>query len=377
MDNPKPKIRSSSLPQFMVCSNSILNPDGLLRVETENEAATLGTLVHAVCQKLVDTGSIEIESLRGRVTEEDFERASMQFRNFTQVWHEAMNYMVNPRTEWGFEVELSHAIITGHIDVYHIDPLRAFVIDYKTGRQHEDHYHQLAAYAFGVWDKAGRPSNFLVYASAVYLEDRAVHSHEFTADALKEWEKEVAVQVLAQRYTAGRKCAGCSLQDSCPAWLNYARNMKSVLLGLAEAPPEWDALLPVERGHIIDAMYVLDKALDRVRLSLRNTVKSKGSMAVGDGKEMAMIETKERQLNTGKAWTILSKRVGLGTLKSLSRVPLESVLAAYAAKAAKGQKTAARKELLEELDAAQAIVRNVSTKMFRRPVGELTLEVKQ
>lgn len=374
MSITKPTLRSSSLPQFMSCSNSVLNPDKLLSVETENEAANAGTLVHAACQAVVDWGTYDLEGLRARLPEEDFERAAMQVRNFLKMWKTAVDYMPKPSTEWAFTVELSHLLITGHIDVHHTDPVRAFIIDYKTGRQHEEHYHQMAAYAYGVWDKMGRPTNYTVYVSAVYLEDNAVHPYEFNAEALKDWEREVAAQVMAARYTAGRKCAGCVFQDSCPAWLNYARNMKSTLLGFAEAPPEWDSLLPGERGHIIDAMYVLDKALDRVRLSLRNTVKSKGSMDVGGGKEMAMIETKERQLSVARAWPLLEKRVGVGILKSAARLPLEAILAAYAAKAAKGKKTVARNELLAELDAAEAIVRTTSTKMFRRPVGEQTLE---
>lgn len=369
----KPTIRSSSMPMFMTCSNAVLNPHELQRVETENETAFSGTLVHGVCENLVKTGELTLAAIKPRLSESDYDRAAMQVNNFLRVWNEAKQYMTRPETEYGFSVELSHCVITGHIDLHHTDPLRAFILDYKTGRQHEDHYHQVAAYSFGVWAKMGRPDNYTVYVSVVYLEDNAVHPYEFTADDLKAWEKEVAVQVMQQRYTVGRKCAFCTLQDTCPAYRVYAQNGVAAMLQHSDVP-RWEDMEPEDRGTIVDTMYVLDKALDRIRLSLRNTVKSKGAVDIGGGKEYALVESTERQINLPKALKILEERIGKGNVISNSHITLDAVLTAYAGKAAKGRKTQAKNELLAELDAAGAIVRNTSTKMWRRPKGEKTLE---
>lgn len=378
MNIQKPIIRSSSLPMFMSCSNATLNPHGLPRVETENEVAFSGTLVHGVCENLVKTGELTLPALKARLSEADYDRASMQVSNFLKVWNEAKHYMMNPETEYGFSVELSHAVITGHIDLHHTDPLRAFILDYKTGRQHEEHYHQMAAYAYGVWDKVGRPANYTVYVSVIYLEDNAVHPYEFTASDLVAWEQEIAVQVMQPRYTVGRKCAFCTLQDGCPAYRMYATNAIRSLVQLHESeysdPPAWADLDPEQRGEIIDRMYVVDKALDRVRLSLRNHVKSKGAVDIGDGKEYALVEQEERQINLPKALKILENRIGSGQIVSNARLALDTVLAAYAGKAAKGRKTQAKKELFAELDAAGAIVRSTTTKMWRRPKGEKVME---
>ncbi len=363
---------------FMTCSNSVLNPHSLPTVETENETALLGNLVHDICQEIVETGALNISALKQRLSEPDYDRASMLTSNFLTLWREASKYMTNPQTEGFFSVELSHATVTGHIDCYHLDPARAFILDYKTGRQHEDHYHQMAAYAYGVWAKADRPEKFTVYVSVVYLEDNSVKPYEFTPEILRKWEKEVAAQMMQVRYTVGRKCAFCTIQDSCPAYRVFATNaMQAIQNNTEDTVPSWASLSAEEKGEIVDTMYVLNKGLDRVRLSLRNHVASKGPMDLGAGKEYVILKQEEKQLDLAKALPVLEKRIGKGNIASLSRMPLDSALTAFAVKAAKGQKTRARNELFQELDAAGAIVRVSTEKLWRRPINEQKLEVSK
>jgi RecB family exonuclease len=364
----KPTMRSSSTPMFMTCNPSVLNPDNLPVVEVENETAMVGTLVHGLAESLVKTGSMELAPLKQRLSEEDYERAGMMVRNFLDVWREAALFIQQPQTELALSAELSHVHLTGTIDVCHIGAKAAYILDYKTGRQHEDHYHQMAAYAFLVWDRAGRPQRYTVLVTTVYLEDKSLTPYTFTPSDLEAWEQEVAKKVLDTRYTAGRKCAFCRLQDSCPAYRVYGTNALKMLADFPEndyaSLPSWQSLSPEDRGSIVDQMYVVEKAIDRVKLSLRNTVKSKGRVAVGPKMEYVLVEEEHKQIDTRKALPILLKRIGKQGIDGVSRLPLDEVLTAYAARAAKGQKTKARKELFEELDAAGAVVRAKSTKMF-------------
>lgn len=363
---------------LMTCAPAVLNPDKLQVVEQENETSLLGTLVHALCEKLVATGSYDLAELKQRLNEEDYERASMLFNNFLTVWRAAEGYMRRPETESDFSVELSHCVLTGHIDARSVEDERAFILDYKTGRQHEDHYHQMAAYAYGTWADKGKPEKYTVYVTSVYLEDTAVKPYEFTAQQLLEWEKELAIKILDTRYTAGRKCAFCQLQDSCPAYRVYGANARGYLLANDNIPmPTWDAMTPEDRGAIVDAMYVLEKAIDRVKLGLRNLVRTKGAVNIGGGKEYVLVEQKERQIDVVKAMPVLVKRIGREAVYRNSRLPLDTVLSEVAGRALKGKKGKAKEELLEELDKAGAIVRSTTTKMWRRPIGEQTLEVKQ
>jgi CRISPR/Cas system-associated exonuclease Cas4 (RecB family) len=211
------------MPMFMTCTNAVLNPDQLQRIETENETSLLGTLVHGLSENLVKLGSYDILTLKQRLNEEDYERAHLLMHNFLGIWREASQYMIEPQTELALEAELSHFHLTGNIDAVSFNSDKTFILDYKTGRQHEDHYHQMAGYAYLAWAKQGKPTPHVVYVTTVYLEDKAVTPYTFTAEDLVAWEKEVAKQLMQQRYTAGRKCAFCTLQDSCPAYRSFGR----------------------------------------------------------------------------------------------------------------------------------------------------------
>jgi hypothetical protein len=241
---------------------------------------------------------------------------------------------------------------------------------------HEDHYHQMAGYAYGAWVKAGRPTNYVVYVTTVYLEDNSITNYVFTVGQLLDWEREVAAQVMQLRYTAGRKCSHCTLQGSCPAYRTWASGAVSIFRDDVAVPATtWEKMTPEQRGELADKMYVVEKAIDRVKLGLRNLVKSRGAVDIGGGKEYVLVEQEEKQLDLPKALPILEKVLGRKVVTANSRMILDAALTAYATKAAKGQKTRARNELFETLDKAGAIVRSKTTKMWRRPKGEKTLEV--
>jgi RecB family exonuclease len=386
------KVRSSSLPTLMVCTNAVLNPDGLQVVESENPTATLGTDVHALCEGLVKTGAYDLAALKQKHTEADYDRGVIQFGNFLRLWAQAKDYMPQAQTEVYHEcvllagsdaAKVNGVTLTGNIDCVQFDATEAYILDYKTGRTHEDHYHQMAGYAYLCWDKAGLPAAYTVYVTTVYLEDNAVHPYVFTADSLEAWAGDVLKQIGQQRYTVGRKCGVCTLQDSCPAYRAYAGNAVQVLINgvladINDGVPIWRQLDADERGHLVDQVYVVDKALDRIRLTLRNEVKSQGAVDLGGGKEYVLTEYEEKHLDAAKAAKVLAVRLpGFrleGEAAKLATLNLNEVLDAFAARAARGGKTTARNELFRELDAAGAVVRIKSTKMARRPKGEKTLE---
>lgn len=374
----KPTIRGSSLPQLMSCSNSILNPDNLVRVEGENETAQLGTDVHALCEATINDGVDNLMTLKQRYSEGDFARAAMLYRNFLVVWKEATTFMDEPKTEVFIQMENTAFTLTGNLDVLDDTTKKdeAFILDFKTGRQHEDHYHQMAGYATLVWSRKGYPTKYKVSVTTVYLEDLTITNYVFDAAGMIDWLREVGKQLSQPRYTAGRKCAFCALQGSCPGYTAYTRGAVQMFTDdFTVAGAVWADMTADQRGALVDKMYVVEKAIDRVKLSLRNKVRAEGAVDVGGGKEYTLVEQEEKQLNTVRALPILLKRIGAGNVKSLSRIPLDSALAAFAGKAGKGLKTQARKKLFEELDKAGAIVRTKTTKMYRRPVGEKVLDV--
>lgn len=374
----KPLVRSSSMPLFMACSNSVLNPDDLIRYEMENEASIVGTYVHALAEETVLTGSADLESIKDKMSQPDYDRAGKMYRNFLRAWKSASKHFTKPQVEVFLEAEMPFVKLSGHMDVLDIAKNRAYVMDYKTGRQHEDHYHQMAAYAYLVWDKAGRPPapKFRVEATVVYLEDLSIHPYSFTVTDILKWEAEVGIQANQPRYTVGRKCANCSLSGTCPAYetFNVGNTLKIFNEKTAIPQSSWELMTPEQRGQLIDRIYMVERAIDRAKLGLRNLVKQKGRVDIGKGFEQTLVAETTTFLDARKSMPILVKRIGQVGVGRIVRVPLDDALTAYSNRAGKGLKTQAREDLFEELDKAGAIVRIHSSKMWRRPIGEQTLE---
>jgi hypothetical protein len=315
-------------------------------------------------------------ALKQRLAPEDYDRAGRLMRNFLDVFAETKKHMPSPQTEVFLQAGLYEGLmLTGHIDLLQMKPTEAFLIDYKTGRQHEDHFQQMAGYAYLVWTRAGGegppPEKFTVYASVVYLEDKAITSYEFDVPRLRAWLEEVRLQVDAVRYTAGRKCAGCRLQGSCPAYRDYAKGAVAVFTDdFTVGDSVWDALTPDERGELMDRIYVVEKAADRVKLALRNHVRKHGPLDVGGNKEYTVVEEKIEFLDPAKARQVLVKVLPPSILNRLCRINLDEALTAYQNRAAKGTKTDARKKLYATLDKAGAIVRSATSRMWRRQKGD-------
>lgn len=373
----KPDLRSSSLPLFMTCSPAVLNPDKLIKTDQSIEASESGTFIHSLAEDFISTGSFDLEPFRKRISKEDYDRAGRLMRNFLKLWKEAKKHITNPETEVSLTGETETLRLTGHIDLLSSQPGQAYLIDYKTGRQHEDHYHQLAGYAFLVWVRAGKPRDYLVNASAVYLEDLSVHAYRFTANDLSKWAASVDDKARDLRYVVSRKCAGCHLSATCPAHLAFVQGAIGAFTEDRAIPGKtWEAMRPADRGTLLDRIYVIERAIDRAKLGLRNTVRARGSLDIGDGKEMVLVDETSTFLDTRRALPVLTKKLGADVVAQVARLPLDDVLAAYSKRASKGRKLKAREDLLAALEKANAVIRVVTTKMFRRPKGEKKLEVK-
>lgn len=366
----KLEVRSSSLPQLMSCTPSILNPDKLPQVYEEIEAALVGTLVHAQCQMVAETGAFDLESMKQRLSEADYERANVMFNNFLAVWRQAEPSMPTPLAELDLRHEFDEFILTGHIDLSQINKQTALVLDYKTGRQHEDHYHQMAAYAYLLWAKQGKPEPYTVYVTTVYLEDKSITPYTFTHDNLKDWANELKAKLKDTRYTVGRKCAFCALQSSCNAYRLYVAGAVGAVTNAD--PMEIKHMTPEARGDLMDKVYVIEKAAARVKTGMRDLVKNRGEVDIGKGMVYTLVTTHARTIDSAKAQAVL--KTELPQHAKLARYGLEDVLNAVSARAPRGTKTEAKNAFLAKLEEAGAIQIRTDTKMFRRPKGEQQME---
>ncbi len=382
------KLRCSGLPQFMTCAPSELNPEGLVQVYTEVPAAELGTLVHEFAQRIVDTGEYNVEELIARKPE-DMERAELLIRNFFTVYSEARTVLTKPQTEVYAEAVLfehignppnAHRItITGHIDLCQIEPTVAHILDYKTGRVHDNHYHQIAGYARLAWEVAGKPDVYTVNVSVVYLEDLDITNYVFTADDLVKWSGEVVAKVSDTRYTVGKKCAYCAIQGSCPAYREYTQAAIRFLQSdnAQKGKVGWTDVEPEERGSLVDAMYVVDKGLGRVKDTMKNVLQGSpkdAALDLGHGVGYTKVVRTTEHLNTKRALPLLRQRYDQEHLDKVTEISLTDLLDLAASFAPKGQKQAEKDKLLRKLRSAGVIYTTKQERFERRPLKGKTDE---
>lgn len=379
-------IRASSLPDLMVCSPSVLNPEGWPDVEQEIKPAALGTAVHEFAERIVATNTYDTAELEGRFPDKaDQERANLLISNFFTIWQEAKQVMTDPKTELEHEATLvnddNYKIkLTGHIDLCQVNANGAIILDYKTGRSHEDHYHQIAGYAYLLWDYAGRPAEFDVQVSVVYLEDLSIQNYSFSADGLDKWQKDVYSKVKDTRYVVSRKCGVCGLNASCPTAAADRDFTFKFLMGddAQKGKVSWMSMTPEERGVLIDRMYVIKKGLEKVEISLKAAMagqkKSINRLDIGKGMVYERVKMRSKVLNTRKALPLLRKRFSSDLLDELYTLKLDDVLALVAKFAPRGKKVEARNEWLAKLAEAGAIEESSWEKFSRRPKNELQHE---
>lgn len=369
------KLRASGLPQFLSCGPSELNPEGFQEVFTENDAAGTGTLVHEFADRIVKTGEYDVAELRKRRAD-SLPRIETLISNFYKVWEEAQLTITKPQTEVFNEVVLYDTadlkiILTGHIDLCQIGPKQAIILDYKTGRLHDDHYHQIAGYAYLAWDRAGGPVAYRVDVAVVYLEDNSVTNYTFTAADLQKWAGEVVAKVGDTRYTVGKKCAFCKIQGSCPAYREYTQAaIKFFQSDKAQrGAVSWMDVAPEERGSLVDAMYVTQKGIERVKDSLKfvmASAKSGTSLDLGKGMEYTKIIREYEGLDTKKALPVLRERYDSKFIDNLVSITLADVLDLAASFVIPARKAKEKERLKKRLQSVGAIYTGKSSRFERR-----------
>lgn len=373
------KLRCSSLPNLMTCTPSTITPDGMVAVHNEVDAAGLGTLVHEFAQRIVDSGTYEQEQLKGRYPE-DQARAEQLIRNFFTLWSEAKEILTAPQTEVYHETELAPGILlTGHIDLCQIEAEQTLILDYKTGRVHENHYHQIAGYAALAWDKAGRPGKYTVRVQVVYLEDLTATAYTFEAADLEAWVREVVAKLDDKRYIVSRKCAFCPVQGSCPAYREYTQAAIRFLQSdnAQKGKVKWMDVEPEERGSLLDVMYVVEQGIKRVKESLRSAMQGTEKdvrLDIGDNMVYTKVVRTELGLNTKRALPTLRQRFMPEILDEILKADLTDVLQLIGKYSPKNSKQTAKDAFLRKLKSVGAIFSIKRERFERRPADEQELE---
>lgn len=364
------KIRCSKLPNFMTCANSVMNPDELTEVETENGAAETGTIIHALSEDVVRHGHCNLRHHQIRLKEIDgLERAIELLPKIERVWKLAAPVFVEPILEEYLEAEVAPGIfITGHIDIHEAFPKHAFILDWKTGRQRVEHYHQVMGYAFLVWEKMGRPDDYEFYLTVAYVEE-AEHGLEkmpvITPADLAEWAFELAKQVKNLRYVTSEKCVHCPLANSCKAHRLKQESAVRVISGDAGGQ-----IRHMEnRADVINRLKIVEDAVKTFRAQLKADVQKNGPIDLGDGTQYQIEEKKQEAVDTPRALNVLGEH-GLtadDVAKSL-KISLPQIRKLVYSRAVKGDKAESVARLDEALVNAKALFQTTSSQLWRRKI---------
>jgi hypothetical protein len=351
------RTRCSSLPLLFSCPNAVRNPDGLTPVRVENGAEHLGTDIHAAIQHTIETGEIDLRKIERRYGAEDVERAKMLFANGLKVAEEAKRDMKNPQFEQEVSFETENFSVSGRVDLLDLGPSRAHVVDFKTGRTRDDHYHQMLGYAVGAWSRMGRPADYCVRIAYVYLETNEVTSYDVTAGDMAGWIREL--DSLPAQYTVNRRCVYCPLNNTCPCFRDYLKGSLTLLLEVSRLPEiRIRRLDDAARAKLATAMKMGKTAIERIREHIKEEALRNGPIPLGNG-DVFTIRTREfRVLLTAKALPVIARYVTAKDIANATKLSLNDLLTAAARRQKGPMRKVIREECLKALEKAGAVVTN-------------------
>lgn len=356
-------IRSSKLPLFMSCPNSVLNPDELLEVEQEFEAAETGTLIHRLAEDYVLEGNDDIDFYADRLRMLDgYDRAHELFPNIKKTWGLASEVFEEPKLEQYLQADLSSDLrITGHIDVSEAFDDVAYVLDWKTGRVRDDHYHQMSGYAYLIWrdrfegePRCERHLEYVVHCTVCYCDDGSLYKYSFTGKQLHDWANDVLAQAQNTRYVYNKRCVYCPLATKCEGY----KAKVTAAVGTVTATEAVDLLRDMsddERADALQKLKIVENAVRSFRSALKDDVRANGPMPTGDGREYVIKKQTKRELNPARALPILNEHLTSKEVYDATSISLPKAVAAVKKRADCGLKTEAAEHLVTDLTRAKAI----------------------
>jgi hypothetical protein len=343
-------IRASALPRILACPPSRHPP--AVEIRGDDEDAELGTLVHAWIADSIDNGS----PLEFPPDDEAARLCKLAWR----AWEQLATHFHAGATEEFWEAEGDGFILTGHPDVAGESATtigQVNVIDWKTGRLEADWLDQLKAYAWLALLRS--PDAETVYAAVVKVRTGEIIPNVWSRAELAEWFDGIPEKLRDRAFHPGPHCTYCPRAHECPGRLAHLRDAVGVLVnGYIPATPTDENLA---------AAVVNARMIARVCEQIIAYAKTEASRRPVAGLEV--VEREVRRIDPVAAFPILSRELG-PAVSQVVTIGLEKLQKAAMALAPRGKKSEAAKRLLDMLDQAGAIYRDMQTRLETRPVPE-------
>jgi hypothetical protein len=345
--------RCSSLPLLFKCAAAGQRPDVV--VHDTCEAAEVGTDVHKHIQQIVETGHTgPIQHSETRALVSVGRRLWFQYQ--PALGASLRELFPAPVCERELSVEVSRGIVvTGHTDVQSGMVGTCRVLDWKTGRVDSDYSQQLLGYA-----ALAMLENYAierVETHIVWLREQDIEHYTMTRDELPAWVRRIErIANWRGSYESGSHCAHCPRAHECPGWNALVRRDASALLDEdVESLESRLALMEPDRMiELVRRARMVAKVAERIVSAARAHVARVGEVA-GSESRLTISTTRLRVLDAFSAWPVLQEHLDDRELATCCKVSLSQVEELVAKKAPPRQGAAAKRELRQQLEEADAV----------------------
>jgi hypothetical protein len=350
------KIRASSDPVAIHCAGSIYLSNTGQVPASRGEAAELGTAAHEAIAGMIRTGEIPANS------SEEIRILCYQAR---AVLDEIGPHL---RGKWFIEQPVGDDRLTGTADLIAWDGERLCVLDWKTGRVGRDYWAQLIGYAArACLSMQIEPAE--IYLAIAELRDGQISGRMATPDEVnahietlnKQLRKAAVYNPEADGmgiYTTGPHCGSCNAAAVCPA---FAVEARALAMMAGEDFPAWETVTPQALRTIRALLAVIGRWEETFKAGLVQRIESAGGeLDCGDGMLLTTERKTTRRIDTARALPLLDRwDVPTEVVQGATTLSLKPLQDWAKSMAPRGEKTAAGKRIVDELEAAGALIINV------------------
>ncbi len=369
-------IRISSLPRGVACPGSLRpSPDGSPPVSPSNDVSALGSAVHEVLATIINMDLDHIPPIISKVAQRhgvdpgDLECLSNIGLNRWRSLR-ARGMFPDPEAEWSGSMEVAGVKITGHIDVMsrlvHADMVRIPIVDFKSGRRDNDHYHQIVGYGMLALDEY--PDAAAVDGMVAWLLDDEIESISMTRVDVERWRDEVLIGRVINWdgvYHPGPQCEHCPRFAGCPARAAMVRSavselaiseeqVRSILTDLITGARGGDLKCREAIVRAYEKVQIVTTTADYFRKAIKQEIEANGPITAGMH-ELSVSDQTVQTIKPAPAMAVLEQLLSGDEILSACKISKTTIMDLIGDKAAKGRKGKDQKAMLEQLAAAGAI----------------------
>jgi len=346
------RIRCSALPRVTQCAPSLVAP--AVQIETPSEVGAMGSAVHEWLSHRI-TGRDVIQDAIVSRWGVDADEFGMLTRVALARWLAVADHFPDPMTEYHFKPINSGGVeLTGTADVVSINGDEARILDHKTGWGNGDHEMQMRGYAVLALSLGVER----VTACVLRVRLGEIETFTWTKDELAAWWSEMVDRLYCEReiYRPSLDaCRYCPRMHECPARTSMVRSVVQSIDPLISEVESYSSISPVTLARVWKQAGLLEDMAAAAKDMVRTQVAAAGgSLPVNDLQELALTESKRREIDVASGSQVLDTLIGDGWRDGL-KLSNKSIETAVAAVAPARGKAKLLREVWAELEKADAV----------------------